>query len=161
MPTILSCLSIPVLKNQYLLPFNKFSSDPDALEVEADQSEITEKDNYLITGNVKLRSNAHYLSADKVLVSKEDQSSKSSGNVKYQDNNFFLTGDELNINKENDDFIVDITNAHYQEIETTANGFAKFIRKNPNNAILEEATYSFCPINNNQWFIKTEKLNLT
>ena len=35
-------------KNQFLLPFNKFSSDPDALEVEADQSEITEKIDYLI-----------------------------------------------------------------------------------------------------------------
>ena len=34
-------------KNQFLLPFNKFSSDPDAIEVEADQSEITEKENYL------------------------------------------------------------------------------------------------------------------
>ena len=44
-------------KNQFLLPFNKFSSDPDALEVEADQSEITEKNNYLISGNVILRSN--------------------------------------------------------------------------------------------------------
>ena len=76
-------------KNQFLLPFNTFSSDPDALEVEADQSEITENDNYLITGNVKLRSNEHYLSADKVLVLKKDQSSKASGNVKYQDKHFF------------------------------------------------------------------------
>ena len=39
-------------KNQFLLPFHTFSSDPDALEVEADQSEITEKNNYLISGNV-------------------------------------------------------------------------------------------------------------
>ncbi len=66
-------------KNQFLLPFNSFSSDPDALEVEADQSEITEKDNYLITGNVKLRSKDHYLSADKILVSKENLSSILSG----------------------------------------------------------------------------------
>ena len=58
-------------ENQFLLPFNTFSSDPDALEVEADQSEITEKDNYLITGNVKLRSDKHYLSADQILVSNE------------------------------------------------------------------------------------------
>ena len=48
-------------KNQFLLPFNNFSSDPDALDVEADQSEITEKDNYLISGNVILRSKDHYL----------------------------------------------------------------------------------------------------
>ena len=102
----------------------------------------------------------HYLSADKVLVSKEDQSSKASGNVKYQDNNFFLTGNELNIKKENDDLIVDVSNARYQEIKTKANGSAKFVRKTPNNAFLEESSYSFCPINNNQWFIKAEKINL-
>ena len=147
-------------KNQFLLPFNKFSSDPDAFEIEADQSEITEKDNYLITGNVKIRSNVHYLSADKVLISIKDQTSKASGNVKYQDNNFFLTGDELNLKKDNDDLTVDISNARYQEIQTKANGYSKFVRKTPNNAFLEESTYSFCPINDNQWFIKAKKINL-
>ena len=139
-------------KNQFLLPFNNFSSDPDALDVEADQSEITEKDNYLISGNVILRSKDHYLSADQVLVSTEDQTSKASGNVKYQDKSFFLTCSELNINKENDDLIVDVSNARYQEIETKANGLAKFVRKTPNNAFLEDSTYSFCPINLRKWY---------
>lgn len=146
-------------KNQFLLPFNKFSNDPDALEVEADQSEIIEKDNYLITGNVKLRSDKHYLSADQILVSKENQSSKASGSVKYQDKNFFLTGEVLNLKKENDDLIVDVSEAHYQEIKTKANGSAKFVHKTLNNAILEESRYSMCPINDNTWYIKAKTLN--
>ena len=153
-PACPSCID-----NQWLLPFEKFSSDPDALEVEADQSEITEKDNYLITGNVKLRSDEHYLSADQVLLSKEDQSSKATGNVKYQDNDFFLTGEELNVKKENDGLIVDLSNARYQEIETKANGSAKFVRKTPNNAFLEESRYSMCPINDNTWYIKAKTIN--
>lgn len=147
------------IENQFLLPFNKFSNDPDALEVEADQSEITEKDNYLITGNVKLRSDKHYLSADQILISKENQSSKASGSVKYQDKNFFLTGEVLNVKKENDDLIVDVSEAYYQEIETKANGSAKFVRKTPNHAFLEESRYSMCPINDNTWYIKAKTIN--
>jgi len=148
-------------KNQFLLPFNSFSSEPDALEVEADQSEITENNNYVITGNVKLRANNHYLSADKILISQEDKSSKAFGNINYQDKHFFLTGDEINIKKEEDDELtVDVSNARYQEIRSKANGSAKFVRKTGNKAILEDSTYSFCPINNNQWFIKAKEIGL-
>ena len=87
-------------KNQFLLPFAKFSNLTDTLEFEADESEIIDNDNYLITGNVELKSDSHFLSADKVEISKTDQSSKASGNVKYQDMNLFLISDELNIQKE-------------------------------------------------------------
>ena len=147
-------------KDQFLLPFNKFSSDPDTLEVESDESEIIDNDNYLISGNVVLKSDSHFLSADKIKISVTDQSSKSSGNVKYQDKNFFLISDQLDIQKENDGLIINIEKGSYQEIETKANGSAKFIRKTPNSAFLEDSTYSFCPINNNQWFIKADTIDL-
>ncbi|SVD54552.1 uncharacterized protein METZ01_LOCUS407406, partial [marine metagenome] len=50
--------------NQWLLPFEKFSNSADAIEVEADQSDIIDKDNYLITGNVRLTTDSNFLAAD-------------------------------------------------------------------------------------------------
>ena len=111
--------------NQWLLPFEKFSSLTDTLEVESDESEVIDKDNYLITGNVVLKSDSHFLSADKVEVSITDESSKSSGNVKYQDKNFLLTSDQLDIQKENDGLIINVEKGNYQEITSKANGIAE------------------------------------
>ena len=87
-PACPSCID-----NQWLLPFEKFSNSVDIIEVEADESEVIDKDNYLITGNVILRNDSHFLSADKVKISKTDQSSEATGNVKYQDKHFFVTSE--------------------------------------------------------------------
>ena len=94
------------IENQWLLPFEKFSDSADTIEVEADESEVIDKDNYLITGNVNLRNDSHFLSADEVRISKTNQSSKATGNVKYQDKHFFVTSNKLNVQKENDYLII-------------------------------------------------------
>jgi len=146
--------------NQWLLPFEKFSSLTDTLEVESDESEVIDNDNYLISGNVVLKSDSHFLSADKIKISVTDQSSKSSGNVKYQDKNFFLISDQLDIQKENDGLIINIEKGSYQEIASKANGIAENIFKTPNYAILNESRYSMCPINDNTWYIKAKKIKL-
>jgi lipopolysaccharide assembly outer membrane protein LptD (OstA) len=148
------------IDNQWLLPFEKFSNSADSIEVEADKSEIIDKDNYLITGNVILRNDSHFLSADKVRISKTDKSSNASGNVKYQDKHFFVTSDELNVHKENDDLLLNAGKAKFQEIKTKANGSAEKIIKNQNYAVLDESKYSMCPINDNTWYIKAKKINL-
>jgi len=145
--------------SQLLLPFEKFSSLTNTLEFEADESEIIDNDNYLITGNVELKSDSHFLSADKVEISKTDQSSKASGNVKYQDKNFFLISDDLNIQKENDELIIKVEKASYQEINSKANGTAEKILKTLDYAILDEPTYSMCPINDSTWYVKAKKIH--
>ena len=146
-------------KNQFLLPFAKFSNLTDTLEFEADESEIIDNDNYLITGNVELKSDSHFLSADKVEISKTDQSSKASGNVKYQDMNLFLISDELNIQKENDGLIIKVDKSSYQDINSKANGSAEKVLKTLDYAILDESTYSMCPINDNTWYVKAKKIH--
>jgi len=65
------------IENQWLLPFEKFSNSADTIEIEADKSEVIDKDNYLITGNVNLRNDSHFLSADKVIISKTKHSLES------------------------------------------------------------------------------------
>ena len=145
--------------NEWLLPLEKFSNLTDTLEVEADESEVIDKDNYLFTGNVKLKSNSHFLSADKINISKTDQSSTAFGNVEYQDNNFLLTGDELILNKEDDGLTINVEKISYQEIASKANGSAEKIFKNADYAILDDSNYSMCPINDNTWYVKAKKIH--
>ena len=145
--------------NEWLLPLEKFSSLTDTLEVEADESEVIDKDNYLITGNVKLKSDSHFLSADKVRISKTDQSSTAIGNVEYQDNNFLLKGSEINLKKEDDGLIINVEKVSFQEIASKANGSAEKIFKTPDYAILDESSYSLCPINDNTWHVKAKKIH--
>ena len=138
--------------NTYLFPLNSFSSNPDSLEVEADATEITENEDYLITGNVRLLSNENFLSAEQVVISKKNKTSTASGSVNYQDLNFLLSGDELVVEKiDNDELKVNVTVAKYQEIRTKANGTAETVNKNSDIATLDQSTYSFCPINNSDW----------
>ena len=147
--------------NQFLFPFNSFASSSDGLEVEADATEITEKEDFLITGNVKLRSHENFLAADKVVISKLNKTSTASGSVSYQDEKFLLTGDELTIIKQdNNELNVEVSVAAYQEIKTKANGEAKKVYKTANNATLSKSTYSFCPINSADWFIKADEIKL-
>ena len=147
--------------NLNLIPIKKFSSNSDSLEIEADKSEVINKSDYLITGNVSVLSTENYLTADKVIVSKENNSSTASGSVTYQDKNFLLKGDQIEVIKnDSDGLVVNLNNANYQELASRANGTAESIFKNENIAILKNSTYSFCPININSWNIKAKEIRL-
>jgi len=143
-----------------LFPLNTFSNDSEALEIEADRSEITENEDYLITGNVKIKSTDNFLAADKVTISKNKNTSTASGSVIFQDNEFLLTGDNLRVKKVNKEFLVDVNDASYQEIKSKANGTALTVNKTNGNAILNQSTYSLCPINKNDWYIRADTIKL-
>ena len=150
--------------NEYLIPIQKLSSNSNALEIEADNSEIINKSDYLITGNVSILSSDNFLTADKVVVSNEGKSSTASGSVTFQDTNFLLKGDKIDLLKnEMDNLEVNVLNADYQDLMTMANGSASSVYKTDEIAILKNSSYSFCPVNINSWQIKAKeiRLNLT
>jgi LPS-assembly protein len=147
--------------NNHLFKLKKFSNNLNALEVEADQSEVSSSGEYLITGNVSIASHQNFLGADKVLISSENNTSSAFGSVKYQDKDFLLQGSELTIKKQdNDNVLVDVSNAKFQDLKTMANGMAKSAHKENSFLILNDSTYSFCPINKGDWYISAKKINL-
>ena len=147
--------------DNYLFKLNSFSNNPDSLEVEADQSEVSSSGDYLITGNVSVKSDENFLEADKVIISSKDSSSSALGSVKYQDNEFLLQGSELKIQKNEDGNLnVDVIDAKFQDLDSMANGNALTIHKENSFAILDNSTYSFCPINKSDWFISAKQINL-
>ena len=150
------CVNCP--EYQTLFPFQQFSSDPGSLDIEADQSEISQDGIYHLTGNVELRSDAYFLSADDVEFSTIDQSTKATDNVKFQDATYFITGEQFSANVEDNNILAVIDNARYQEIKSNANGTAKQVVKTENKVIFNDATYSYCPINQNDWQIRAETI---
>jgi LPS-assembly protein len=155
-----SCENCP--EYQTIFPVEKFSENTGALDVEADQSEIIE-DKYLLSGNVEVNSQNLFLSANDVEVSSTDSSILATGNVKFQDDSYLISSDYLSAARDNDNLIATATNANYQDYSAGlrgANGYTEIIEKTPTTVLLTNTTYSLCPVNQNDWLIDADQIEL-
>jgi len=164
----LSCIpNEPVCVNcpdyQTLFPLEEFSSNTDSLDIEADQSELLDG-KYLLNGNVEVNSEKLYLAADNVEVSSIDNSLLATGNVRFQDEAYLITGDLLSATRDEDDnLIATATNANYQDFGEGlggANGYTESISKTSTSVLLKNSTYSLCPVNENDWLIDADQIEL-
>ena len=147
---------------QTIFPVEKFSENTGALDIEADQSEIIE-DKYLLSGKVEVNSQNLFLSANDVEVSSTDSSILATGNVKFQDESYLITSDYLSAAREEGNVVATATNANYQDYSAGlrgANGYTEKIEKTPSTVLLINSTYSLCPINQNDWLIDADKIEL-
>jgi len=146
-----------------LFPIEKFSTNNDSLDIEADQSEILEG-KYLLNGNVKVNSESLFLAADDVEVSPVKKSILATGSVRFQDESYLITSDLLSATRDKDEnLIATATNASYQDFGAGlggANGYTEIISKTPTSVILTNSTYSLCPVNENDWLIDADKIEL-
>jgi len=160
-PENLSCENCP--ESQTLFPIEQFSLTTGSLDIEADNSEIL-NDKYLLTGNVEVNSKNLYLSADEVEVSTPNNSLLATGRVRFQDESYLITGDLLSATRDSDEqLIATATNANYQDFAAGlggANGYAEIISKTASTVVLENSTYSLCPINENDWLIDADQIVL-
>ena len=147
-------------QTQALFPLETFTTDTDELDIEADQSEITGKDNYHFSGNALLRSSEYFLAADDIGISKSDQSASATGNVQFQDSTFQITSDAVNAKKQGDTMVASIDNARYLHLESNANGSAGSIEKTAGGVNFIEATFTLCPIGNSDWLIKADSISI-
>jgi LPS-assembly protein len=145
-----------------IFPVEKFSENTGALDIEADQSEINE-DQYLLSGNVEVNSQNLFLSANEVQVSSADSSILAKGNVKFQDESYLITSNYLSAARDGDNLLATATNANYQDYSAGlrgANGYTEIIEKTPNTVLLTNSTYSLCPVNQNDWLIDADEIEL-
>jgi len=155
------CVNCP--EYQTLFPLETFTDDSESLDIEADKSEITANETYHFSGDVELKSDSHFLAADDIEVSMSDNSTIAKGNVKFQDDTYLITGDLLSAKKENNELIATATNANYQHFSVGpggANGYTEIISKTPTSVFLTDATYSLCPVNDNDWLIDADSIEL-
>jgi len=148
---------------QTLFPIEEFSSNTGSLDIEADNSEIL-SDKYLLNGNVEVNSENLYLAADDVEVSSANNSLLATGAVRFQDKSYLITSDLLSATRdENDDLIATATNANYQDFSAGhggANGYTEIISKTSTSVLLTNSTYSLCPVNENDWLIEADQIEL-
>jgi len=156
-----ACVNCP--EYQTLFPIETFSTNNDSLDIEADQSELLEG-KYLLNGNVEVNSEKLYLAADDVEVSSLDNSLLATGSVRFQDEAYLITGDLLSATRDEDDnLIATATNANYQDFGAGiggANGYTESISKTSSSVLLINSTYSLCPVNQNDWLIDADKIEL-
>ena len=155
-----SCNTCP--EYQTLFPIEKFSKNQGSLDIEADKSEILEE-KYILSGNVEVNSESLYLSANDVDVYTSDNSILATGNVKFQDESYLITSDLLSASRENDTLTAIAENANYQDYSVGlrgANGYTERIEKTSSSVLLTNATYSLCPINENDWLIEADQIEL-
>jgi LPS-assembly protein len=155
------CANCP--EYQTLFPLEVFSNDSEGLDIEADKSEIIANEAYHFSGDVELRSDSYFLAADDIEIFPSDNSSLAKGNVRFQDDTYLITSDILSAKKEDNKLIATATDAHYQDISVGpggANGYTEMISKTPTSVFLTNATYSLCPINENDWLIDAESIEL-
>ena len=160
-PDSIQCLDCN--KSDTIFPLRKFSEDLDSLDIEANTSQVIGAEIYQFSGDVKLKSNTHILSADDVTVSAADESTLATGNVQFQDNAFLISGDELQVKKEPNGISANAINARYQDISfdtAGANGYGSEITKTQNNVLIKNAKYTLCPISNEDWTVEANSLNL-
>ena len=156
-----ACVNCP--EHQTLFPIEEFSTNTDSLDIEADQSELLEG-KYLLNGNVEVNSEKLYLAADAVEVSSEDNSLLATGNVRFQDEAYLISSTLLSATRdENEKLIATATNANYQDFgagQGGANGYTEYISKTSNSVLLKNTTYSLCPVNENDWLIDADQIEL-
>ena len=147
---------------QTIFPVEKFSENTGALDIEADESEIIEE-KYLLSGNVEVNSQNLFLSANDVEVSSADSSILATGDVRFQDESYLISSDYLSAAREDDNLVATATNAKYQDYSAGlrgANGYTEIIEKTPSKVLLTNSTYSLCPVNQNDWLIDADQIEL-
>ena len=155
-----SCINCP--EYQTLFPVETFSENIGSLDIEADESEILDG-KYNLSGNVEINSENLYLSGDNVEVSSISNSILAKGNVKFQDTSYLITSDKLSATRKDGDLIANAEKANYQDFGSGpggANGYTEIISKTPTSVLLINSTYSLCPVNQNDWLIDADQIEL-
>ena len=142
-----------------LFPRQTLSTD-DSLNVIADRSEITRKDQYLLTGNVSVNSNKYYLAADRINIQKSSKTSSATGNVKFQDRDLMMVAETAFIQKKDDATYTTLEQIKFHYPELKINGEAKKITNNGVEQVFDSSTYSLCPLGNTDWRMKADKITL-
>ena len=145
--------------SRLLFPKQTLSNDKN-LDVIADRSEITQGDNYLLTGNVSLNSSAYFLSADEIRIKKSDKTSTAIGQVKFQDDELMFVGDKAIVKKQADTTYTTLTQVQFHYPDSKINGQAQQVNNDGTQQVFDEVSYSLCPLGNTDWRMKAEQITL-
>jgi len=127
---------------------------------EADSSSVDNKNIFNLSGNATILSPDYSLSADKVILNKDSKQSYSSGNVSFHDKDFLILSNNLTVDKKNDVNFISAKDAVFSIPLKKIRGSAINLSGDSNIKTLKDATYTRCPVGNDNWIIKSDVITL-
>lgn len=137
-------------------------SDPANAEVNAHADETdTDIPNQISTlkGNVQISQGYRYLRADSATLKKNPQQVTLEGNVTLREPNLLLVGDKADI--QIDENTAQLENVQYLMHKEHIQGSAESLGRSDTGVIaMTGASYSYCPVDDEQWSLKASRLTL-
>lgn len=147
----------------YVDPVNAAdNTDPASAEVNAHADETdTDMANQISTlkGNVQISQGYRYLRADSATLQKNPQHVTLEGNVTLREPGLLLTGDKADI--QIDENTAQVENVQYLMHRQHIHGSAESLGRSDTGVIaMTDASYSYCPVDDEQWALKARSLTL-
>lgn len=135
------------------------SDEPTAAFISAETLVSTNNDQLEARGDVQLRREGQTISAEHLIYQQNSQDVLAEGNVTLIQGGTQVQGPLLNMNMESN--IGDLSNPTFLFEENNAHGSAKSLHFGGNqNYSFDSASYTTCPIGNDDWLLKMGRLEL-
>jgi len=156
LPAVADCL---VLKKDVELRGSAVAGAAGPKFVMADQIESTQPNVIVASGNVEARQAGQNFFADWLLYDTTQRFVDARGNVRMEQPTLLVSGNTLTFNL--NDYSGELTQPVYSFPVQQGRGRAEHIKfVDVNNATLTQATYTTCPLGNDDWYLKVGELDI-
>ena len=139
--------------------YKKIDPVADAIYLEADSGSILPQGTSTLDGNVFIQQNNTVFTADKAKINRTNSQLTATGNVVLSDTNFELKSPLINYNLEKKTGT--INSAKYKiGTEGVRGESEQIIQVDNNNLILNDATFTSCPIGHDSWHLASGDIKL-
>jgi len=139
-----------------LTKVNYLESESNDVVLSADKSYLNKGSSFFLEGNAEVVAKDYYFSANKIEFNKDKNNFSGNGDIKFQNSFFSSIGDSLSF----DDDDISAKNVYFSFNDSKSNGKAKEITASKNLKTLSEASFTNCPIENNDWVIEAQKITI-
>jgi LPS-assembly protein len=147
-------------QDELLFSKQNLSTESGSLEIIADHSEMSENKYYYLTGDVSLVSDKYYLGADKITVQMSSKTAIADGNFEFQDRSIMVIGSKANLEIKDGKLNTELEDVIYHFPKSKINGQAEKVSGTDIEQIFDSATYTLCPLGNNDWLLKASQITL-
>lgn len=153
-------LTKPTVDETQLCTSLTFSEEDKAVHISADNVKLEDNDQADFLGNVNICARQIAVTSDTAEFSRSKKSVKAGGDITYQNDVIDVksTGFEANLSE----YQVKLEQAKYQLSQNPGRGKADLLEVSKENlVVLDDATFTTCPVDDNGWQLSAEKITLS
>ncbi len=135
------------------------ASEGAAAFINARHVEAKKDDQLDASGDVELRQNGQVVRTEHLLYGQESKDVLAEGAVRLEEPGVVITGSKLKLNLDSD--IGEMSQPKYEFSENHARGTADVLHiAGKKNFVFDDATYTTCPAGNDDWLLRTNRLDI-